>query len=459
MHTTIAALSTFPGTSAVGIIRISGPDVFNAVEKVFSFSSGEKSISNAKPRFAYHGTISDEKSVIDDVLLILFRAPFSYTGEDMAEIYCHGNPLILNKVLDMLFENKTVPAEPGEFTKRAFINGKIDLSQAEAVAGIISAENEAAVRINAAQLSGREKESIRSLSKKIKKILASLEIEIDFAYEDIQKTSYDSLIRSISECISSINTLIKGADEGIMLKNGIKTVLTGRPNSGKSSILNAVLKKDRAIVTSTPGTTRDTIESPLTIDGLPFIFIDTAGIRDSMDIIETEGINRAKKALESADVIINVIDGSTGLSDKDFDPAAASPDKRIIFAVNKSDLDLKTSVEEVKRKVHENASVILINTTEKNGVSGLTKELKNIIMNKEFIPVEEITVSSRRHKQALLKANKSLENALNACREKMSFEFPAADIKEAVKHIQSILGGVSSDDILEEIFSNFCIGK
>ncbi|HDT15346.1 MAG TPA: tRNA uridine-5-carboxymethylaminomethyl(34) synthesis GTPase MnmE [Firmicutes bacterium] len=460
MEPTIAALSTFPGKSAIGIIRISGPGVFDTLKRVFSFSSAPMTLAAARPRFIYRGFIKDEKSAIDEVLLALFKKPSSYTGEDMAEIYCHGNPLLIDKILDLLFQNNVIPAEPGEFTRRAFLNGKMDLSQAEAIAEIISSKNEAAIRINAAQLLGKEKNVISALSGKIKNMLSLIEAEIDFAYEDIQKITHDNIIECINECLSMTDRLIKGADEGIMLKNGIKTVFTGLPNSGKSSLFNALLKKNRAIVTNIPGTTRDTIEGSLTIDGLPFTLIDTAGIRDSSDIIEAEGIKRADEAAVNADILIITIDSSVPYSDSFFLPFRMfSPDKKLIFALNKSDLPLKISVSEIKKILPKGSSIVSTNTVEKNGISDLTNELKNIIINDSFIPIEDITVSSLRHKQALLKAQKSLVNALNACSDRMSFEFPAADIREAIRDIESILGRISSEDILEEIFSNFCIGK
>jgi tRNA modification GTPase len=412
--TTIAAIATYPAESAIGMIRISGKDAFKTASAVFT--PKKRAFKSIKPNFAALGDIYGGKEKIDEAMLVLFKSPRSYTGEDMAEISCHGSPYILGKVMRLLQSLGCVPAGPGEFTKRAFLNGKMDLSAAEAVSDIISAKNDAALKLALNQLSGGESGLIKKLRQKLLSLLSLVEAEIDFAHEDIQRTAPLFAAALAGKILAEIEALIKNADEGIMLKNGIKTAITGKPNTGKSSLLNALLNKNRAIVTSAPGTTRDTVEGSLSLDGLYFRLIDTAGIRQAKNQAEKHGIKRAQIALKTSDMAIFVIDGSKQPDGADLAVYRRLKAKNLVVAVNKSDLKKITGPAQAVKffRLNPGTPVVSVSAKTKQGIKGLTNALKNTIMGKKAGSTGETLIASLRHKKELLSAGRGLRAAIFA---------------------------------------------
>jgi len=462
MDDPIAAIATFPAESAIGVIRVSGADIFPCLEKICRFKNKSKNFENIPSQSVSLCTLEDSGRIIDEAMVSVYRAPDSYTGEDMAEISCHGNPYILYKVMNCLIEAGVKIAEPGEFTKRAFLNGKMDLSQAEAVLDVVSARSDDSLSISLNQLLGKEKNIIRNLKNRIIDVLSKLEVEIDFAYEDVEKTPAQEIKKSLAAVSAEIEKLIENADKGILLKNGIKLVITGKPNSGKSSLLNCLLKKDRAIVTRIPGTTRDIIEDALDIDGLPFRIFDTAGIRKTKNRIEAEGVKRARSALREADIVVFMADGSKKLTREDSVLYNEIKNKKHVIAVNKSDLKPAFGNDALKNRLKPGkfkAGMVHISVLKKKGINDLTKAVKNIIIDTVDTKDEGVVVASLRHKNALISAAKSLHNASKAVARGLSHEFIASDVRDAAGAIGSIIGGVTADDILVNIFKNFCIGK
>lgn len=457
-ETTIAALATYPAESAIGVIRVSGKDSFRAVSAIFR---SKKIFRTIKPNHLTLGFIHDGNEKIDEVMLVLFRSPRSYTGEDMAEISCHGSPYIMSRILSLLLKRGCVPAGPGEFTKRAFLNGKMDLSRAEAVADIVSAKNSASLKLALNQLSGRESGAINAFRRGIARVLSLLEAEIDFAHEGIEKTPPASAIKKVKALAAGVESLIQNADEGIMLKTGIKLAICGRPNTGKSSLLNALLKKNRAIVSRVPGTTRDTVEARTELGGLPFCLIDTAGIRGAKNAVEKEGIKRAENAAKNCDIAVLVLDGSVRPGPEDLRACRQVRGKNVVIAVNKSDLKhaYKTSLARSFLSLPGQAPVVRVSAMKKTGINSLTNAVKNIIIKKRApAPVNDVLVASLRHRESLRAALKSLKASILALK-RGSYETAAFDIKQAAASMASITGTIGSEEVLDAIFSKFCVGK
>ncbi|MCE5299444.1 MAG: tRNA uridine-5-carboxymethylaminomethyl(34) synthesis GTPase MnmE [Spirochaetia bacterium] len=447
----MAAIATYPAESALGIVRISGQSCLAVLNSVFKPSGSQTPM----PGKAAHGIISDSGGAIDEVMVTFFRGPRSYTAEDMAEISCHGNPYILSRVMELLLEKGARPAGPGEFTMRAFLNGRLDLSQAEAVADLISARNPAALSLSLRQLSGAEKEAIVSLRSSLMTLLAMIEAEIDFEHEGSARAGFVSRAGLIA---AGLEEMIKNADSGILLKEGIRAAITGTPNAGKSSLLNAILGRERAIVTHIPGTTRDTIEEHISVDGVRFKFIDTAGIRESSDPIEIEGIKRAKQAVSSAHIAIFTIDGSRPVSPEDLSLYRDINSMKHLIAINKSDLPCAFSDDTLRSLPGFNAAAVLhISCKTGEGINTLTKTVKDIIIGTGGLkPSGDIIISSLRHKQ---RAEAALME-LNAARTPLlSVELKAEHVRAAIRELGSIIGAVADDEILTEIFKNFCVGK
>ena len=459
---TIAAISTYPGKSALGIIRVSGRDTFSIISKMVRFSSGMP-ISEIPPRTQYLAGLYDHfDSLLDKPLVTVFKAPNSYTGEDMAEISCHGSILILQSAMEALCHFGAQSALPGEFTKRAFLNNKMDLAQAEAVADIIDADSKASLKLSLSQLEGNESGAITALREKISSLLSLLELEIDFAHEDTPKLDSKSALSKLSLINADIGLLLKNADLGIMIKNGVRCVIAGKPNAGKSSVMNALLRKNRAIVTGLAGTTRDVIEDRFDLENIPVRLFDTAGIRHAETQAEKEGVHRAKTALKEADIILFIVDGSLPLTNEDIDAFKETFGRQVILCINKSDLEQKIAAQDAKAFLgaDDTTSAISINCVKEDGIIPLTNALKNIIIGSGHPALlDGILVANLRHKQALLEASTALKDAGDALAKNLSFEFAASDIKRAAASLGSITGVISTDEILESIFSGFCIGK
>lgn len=455
--TTIAAIATYPAEAAIGIIRISGKNALAAAAAIFKT---KKTFKTIKPGYLTLGHIYDKSEQIDEAMLVLFKAPNSYTGEDMAEFSCHGSPYILSRVMRLLLQNGCEAAGPGEFTKRAFLNGKMDLSEAEAVADLVSAKNSAALKLALAQLAGEESGLIKKLRQKISKLLSLVEAEIDFGHEDIQRTSAATAAALAKEILAETEALIINAEHGIMQKDGIKTALAGRPNTGKSSLLNALLNKNRAIVTSSPGTTRDTVDGSLVVDGLNFRLIDTAGLRQAKNQAEKLGINKTISTIKTSGISIFVIDGSKKPGKTDYEAYRNLKGKTLVVALNKS--DKKEAISPAKTaeffRLPAGTPVIRVSARTKYGIKNLTNALKNIIIGRMAFNPEEAHVASARHKKELEAAAKSLRAAMPALN-RNSMEEAAFDLKQAAGHLSSITGEISGEDVLAGIFKNFCIGK
>jgi tRNA modification GTPase len=445
---TITALATPAGVGALSIIRVCGPLSFVATDKIFK---GKKLISESDSHTIHYGKIiSSNGEQIDDVLVSVFRTPHSYTGEDSVEISTHGSQLIVQKIISLFLDNGVRLAEPGEFTKRAFLNGRIDLAQAEAVADIINSRSDASLRGARNQLNGLLSQKVDSLREELITTSSLIELELDFAEEELEFISLSKVAESINSIIYEISELLKTYSFGRVMRDGVNAALVGKPNVGKSSILNYMLKESRAIVSEIPGTTRDVIREEVVIDGILYKLFDTAGIRFTEDIIEKEGVFRSRDAVKAADVVLFINDIETGFSlDLYNELLELTSDDRIIKVLNKVDL---------MHGEHFNADV-KISAKTGIGMDELYRILKEKAIGSSNYSEKTAIVSNLRHFEALKLAKKQLETALVSIDEKLSGEFIAVDLRNAENSLSEIIGKVTNDDILNNIFSKFCIGK
>ncbi len=458
-HDTIAALATPVGIGGISVIRVSGESAIEQTEKIF-FSSAK--LSSAESHTAHYGTVKNlEREIVDTVLVSLFRNPNSYTGEDVCEISCHGGYFVSQNILQLLFHNGVRPANAGEFTLRAFLNGKLDLAQAEAVADIIHAKSSKSHKTSVEQLTGRLSRYTESLRKEILDICSLLELELDFSQEGIELADKHVAIEKLSAIVTKLNSLIATYNNGKHMREGVRVALVGKPNAGKSSLMNALLKEERAIVSEIPGTTRDTIEETLIIDGLEFIFTDTAGLRESGDIIEQEGIRRTSSTVQSSDIVAVVIDSSLEITEKDAalykNVENLLPDgAQKIYIFNKTDIK-STQFEQSCAFIKHPAVAISCKSGE--GISQLVTLLKDIALPNYDSTAESITVNNLRHKIALENAVKGIEMAIQSLQNNMSDDFVAVDLRTGIDYLGEIIGVTTPDDILNNIFASFCIGK
>jgi tRNA modification GTPase len=446
---TIVALATPAGVGAISIIRVSGPQSFSAVDKIFF---GKSKIENASSHTLHYGDIKNQDDEhIDDVLVSVFRAPNSYTGEDSIEISTHGNPLVTQKVIELLINNSEVRlAEPGEFTKRAFLNNRIDLAKAEAVADVINSRTEASFRGARNQLDGLLSKKVNELRSQLLNSSSFVELELDFVEEDIQFVNQDELLKRIDSIIIEIDTLVESYEFGRVIRDGVNVAIVGRPNVGKSSLLNYILKESRAIVSEIPGTTRDVIREEVSIGGILFRLFDTAGIRVSEDSVEKEGILRSQETVRAADVVIFLEDVQQAESKDLFIDLLnfTSPDK-IIKVVNKIDLN-KNFVKDVDVRISAKTG---------EGIDLLFNKLKEKTIGNESYTEKTAIVTNLRHHNGLKRSRENLINARESILNKMSGEFISVDLRNAEMSLAEIIGEVTSDDILNNIFMKFCIGK
>ncbi|MFH1823676.1 MAG: tRNA uridine-5-carboxymethylaminomethyl(34) synthesis GTPase MnmE [Candidatus Firestonebacteria bacterium] len=456
---TIVAISTPLGESGIGIVRLSGKNSLDIVSKVFKPKSG-KNLSTV-PTFSVHfGYIVHPVNnlTIDEVIVSVMKAPKTYTREDVVEINCHGGIIPLKKVLELCISAGAKLAEPGEFTKRAFLNGRIDLTQAEAVMDIIKAKTEESLKAAINQLKGRLSEKINNINNELKNICVLIEANIEFPEEEIEVTNMEGVKNSLKKISESIDKLLKTFDEGKILREGVKTVITGKPNVGKSSLLNELLEEERAIVTHIPGTTRDVIEESINIEGIPFVLVDTAGIRKSDDFVEKKGIEKAFSSLEKADLVLFILDGSQDLSSEDYSLADEIKNKKIIIIINKIDLPLKVNEEDIK-KIFSKEKILKISLLKKIGIEDLKRSMANIVLEKGRREEGEVLITNVRHKILLQEAKESIKSAIDSIDNKMSEEFIIVDIRSALDSTGEIVGKTSTEDILNTIFTQFCIGK
>ena len=454
---TIAAISSAAGNSGIGIIRVSGDEAIEVVDKIFRPANKNKKLANVESHTVHYGHIMDGDKTLDQVLVIVMKNPHSYTGEDTVEIDCHGGMLILKKVLDLVLKNGARTAEPGEFTKRAFLNGRIDLSQAEAVMDLINSKNDFALNSSIEQLKGGVSDAIKDIRKDIIYHIAFIESALDDP-EHISLDGYDEEITEmLNENINKISKLVNSFDNGRIMKEGIKTVILGKPNAGKSSLLNLMLGEDRAIVTDIEGTTRDTLEENINFNGLSLKIIDTAGIRDTEDLVERIGVNKAKEIAKEGDLIIYVVDGSRELDDNDREIIKLINDKQAIILVNKSDMDTVINIDELKKD--SNRDVILFSAKNGEGMDQLEEEIRNMFYSGKVTYNDQVYITNARHKEALEKALESLKQVKNSVDAGMPEDFYSIDLMDAYTDLGLIIGESVEDDLVNEIFSKFCMGK
>ncbi len=453
---TITALSTPAGEGGIAIVRVSGSLSFSIVSAVLSLKKKE---NDFPPRKVIHGRIMDGGELIDEVLVLFFKCPHSYTGEDVVEISCHGSPYIAGRIVDLLIRKGARAASPGEFTFRAFLNGKMDLAQAEAVADLIHSRTEAARKMAVTQLGGALSEKIRSMADRIIDACSLLEIELDFSEEDVEFLPKNQMASLIESIVQEMDSLIGTFDRGRISREGIRIVLAGKPNVGKSSLLNALLEKERAIVHEMPGTTRDTVEDVLDIQGVMTIITDTAGIRESEDPIEREGIARAEQAFDRADLVLCVIDRSRKPEEDDFQflERMRLSGKKGILLINKSDMPDAWPPNQLSR-AREFFPAFSVSAVTRDGMRELIESLEETISNSGMIS-DSVALTHARHRECLRNARQALSNALDSINQKMSQEYIAMDLRGALEHVRMITGQTVGDDILNNIFSKFCIGK
>ncbi len=458
---TIAAIATPLGQGGIGIIKMSGDEVLAIVGRIF-VSPKHKAMGEIRNFSLTYGYIRDPSTeeMIDEVLLSIMRSPFSYTKDDVVEINCHGGMVSLTRILELVLKEGARLAEPGEFTKRAFLNGRIDLSQAEAVLDLIQSKTDESRRIALEQLRGGLSEQITSLRDRITDVCVNIEAFIDFPEDGIDTGSAQDLSADIKDIREHLLTLVKTYEEGRFFREGLSTAIVGRPNVGKSSLLNALLQKDRAIVTEVPGTTRDVIEEYLNIQGLPLRIMDTAGIRAVQDVAEREGVKRSLQSIEDADLVIALFDQSVPLQGEDFEVLTKIKGRNTIYALNKTDLPSAMNQNTLSPFLPTPSSICLcISATRGDGIEELKKSILQACLKNWKEEREGIIVTNLRHKTALQGATSSLENAGHALSENQPVEIIAFELRDALDKLGEIVGAVTTDDILKKIFDAFCIGK
>lgn len=454
---TIAAIATAMTNSGIGIIRISGEDAFPVIDRIYRSKNGKKTLSECKSHTIHYGYIYDKDEMIDEVMVLLMKAPNSYTREDTIEIDCHGGTLVMRRILEAVLKNGARPAEPGEFTKRAFLNGRIDLTQAESVMDIISSKNDFALKSSMQQLKGTLAEKIKEIRAKVIHEIAFIESALDDP-EHISIDGYGENLRKIVEKITEeIDRMVESSENGSLLKEGINTVIVGKPNAGKSSLLNVLVGKERAIVTDIAGTTRDVLEEQINLNGISLNIIDTAGIRDTQDVVEKIGVDKAKSYVENADLVIYVVDSSTSLDENDKQIMDMIHEKNAIILLNKTDLKQQITIDEMQQMIDK--KVISVSAKEHLGIDELEDAIKEMFFHGEISFNDEVYITNIRHKDALRNAGESMKLVLNSIEAGMPEDFYSIDLMNAYEELGTIIGESVEDDLVNEIFSKFCMGK
>lgn len=457
MADTIAAVATAMTASGIGIIRISGPESREIAGKIYRSKGGKKRLENVPSHTIQYGFICDEDEIIDEVLVMVMDAPRSYTGENTVEIDCHGGVLSMKRVLETVIKYGARPAEPGEFTKRAFLNGRIDLSQAEAVIDVINAKNEYALKSSISQLRGNIQRVIKEIRQGIIYQIAYIESALDDP-EHISIDGYgDTLKGEINLLKEKLNSLLNTVREGKLMKEGIKTVIVGKPNAGKSSLLNLLVGEERAIVTDIAGTTRDILEETIVLHGISLRMIDTAGIRDTDDVVEKIGVKKAVENAKDADLILYVVDSSVPLDENDKEIIELLKDKKAIVILNKMDLQQQVTEADLKAKTEH--PIVAVSAKEEEGIETLEAQIKELFFEGDLSFNDEIYITNMRHKAALEDAKRSLELVENSIEMQMPEDFFSIDLMNAYEALGSIIGESVGEDLVNEIFSKFCTGK
>ena len=455
MYDTIAAISTPKGEGGIGIVRISGKDAFEILEKIFKPHS-KKKISEMKTFTINYGILHNNDEVIDEVLVSILRAPSTYTRENMVEINCHGGYIVTEKVLETVLRYGARHSEIGEFTRRAFLNGRIDLTQAEAVLDIIHGKTEKSVSLSLNQLRGDLKEQIATLKKLLLDVAAHINVVLDYPEEGIEDPLPLNLVDNLNFVMKTTDLLISSYDKGKLIKEGLKTAIVGKPNVGKSSLLNSILREDRAIVTHIPGTTRDIIEEVINLNGIPLVLIDTAGIRKTEDLVEHMGIEKSKKMMKECELLLFVIDGSKKIDKEDIAIHENIKDENVIGIINKIDIKEKidlTPLSKVKNWIE-------ISTKENIGIEEMEEKIYSFIIREDIEETsQKLIITNIRHKTALEKTKDAINNIFETINTGLPMDLIAVDLKEALDSLSEVTGEISSEDLLDHIFKNFCVGK
>ena len=454
---TIAAIATAMSNSGIGIVRISGDEALDVADRIFRPKKGSRKVSDMETHTIHYGYVTDGDEVIDEVMLLIMKAPRSYTCEDTIEIDCHGGVLVMKKILETVLKYGARPAEPGEFTKRAFLNGRIDLSQAESVIDVINAQNELALKSSVSQLQGAVLEKIKAIRAVVLHEIAFIESALDDP-EHVSLEGYPEQLHEImSDAHSKVKKLLDSSDNGKMLKEGINTAIVGKPNAGKSSLLNILVGEERAIVTEIAGTTRDILQEQIQIGGIGLNVIDTAGIRDTEDIVEKIGVNKSREYIEKADLIIYVVDSSTELDENDQEIIEAIQNKKAIVLLNKSDLDAKTDASVFQTQLSK--PILSISAKNNTGIHELETLIEEMFFSGKLSFNDEVYITNIRQKNALAEAQNSLKMVLQSIADGMPEDFFTIDMMNAYEALGTIIGESVGEDLVNEIFSKFCMGK
>lgn len=455
---TIAAVATAMNQGGINIIRISGQKSMQIIDEIFT-GKGKKNVSQAESHTVHYGHIVDKEQIVDEVMVLILKSPRTYTKEDVVEIDCHGGIVVTKRILDLVLEHGARLAEPGEFTKRAFLNGRIDLSQAEAVMDVIASKNEYALKNSMAQLNGKMKRTIEDMREFILHDIAYIEAALDDP-EHIDLDGFSDILKGhVNDCKEKIISLLNTADNGRLLREGVKTAIVGKPNAGKSSLLNFMLGEDRAIVTDIAGTTRDTLEENMNLGGILLNMVDTAGIRDTDDLVEQIGVDKARKCVQDADLVLYVVDNSVPLDENDEQiiPILLKQQKKVIILLNKSDLESKVDVDLLKNRLP--FPVIQMSAKEEEGMDELTKEINCLFFQGSLKGSEGMVVTNARHQEALRNTKSSLDKVLESIEQMMPEDFYTIDLMEAYQSLGVIIGEQVEDDLVDKIFKDFCMGK
>ncbi len=457
MKDTIAAIATGMGNSGIGIIRISGDEALSIADKLFVPKNKNKKISTMESYTACYGTIEYDGEIYDEAIVLVMKAPGTYTAEDVVELDCHGGITVLKRIFDLVIKLGARVAEPGEFTKRAFLNGRIDMSQAESVMDLIHSKNEMAAKSSIKQLQGGLNKIITDLREKLLYNIAYIESALDDP-ENYSLEDYPQQLKStVDNLLISVENLIKSSTNGRLIKEGIKTSIVGRPNAGKSSVLNMLLGEERAIVTNIEGTTRDTLEEYINIDGITLNIVDTAGIRTTSDTVESIGVSKAIKSIEEADLILYIVDGTTELNENDFIIMDKIKDKKSITIINKNDLNIVVDKVLINNTI--NTKILEISAKKGTGKDILHETLKDMFFANELSYNDEIYITNMRHKNLLYEARESLEKVLESIKLEMGEDFFTIDLMSAYASLGKIIGEELEDDLVNKIFAEFCMGK
>lgn len=453
----IAAISTPLGTGGIGIVRLSGSGCISLLDRIFI---GKKPLAQRKSHTLSYGKILEfeEGRVIDEVLVSVMKAPSTYTKEDIVEINCHGGSLVTRRILEAVLNLGVRLAEPGEFTKRSFLNGRIDLAQAEAVIDLIHSRTELSRQVAVNQLEGKLTQEVRQLRDQILDMIASIEALIDYPEHDEEEETYESMGQGATLILGKMEELLSTADRGKIIREGLETVIVGKPNVGKSSLLNWLLAEERAIVTDIPGTTRDTVEEYINIDGIPMKIVDTAGIRETGDVVERMGVEKSKVYAEKADLVLMMLDASQPMAEEDREILSLIRGKKSLVLLNKTDLQQKISLEEVIEFVPRE-QILMISIKENKGFEALINGLKEMFFHGEPAKAEDAILGNTRHKNALFQGKEAMERCLVTINTRMPEDFISMDLQDANRALGEITGDVADEEIIDRIFTKFCLGK